>query len=279
MQLYFSLVSMVIAIGFDASTLSSPITGHPSSPSATSSLEISSTALFHSGFPSTSPSSSSSEVSLPSSPVHLTATPLRSLSYFSQTPTPPPSLSAFFPDLATTGTTSSVAIVLFSIPVLLFAPFTSVYESGGMADPVWQPPSGHGMDGLASLPPLLQSIQTVNVTTYVTTTLASIDVFLLWRTQFTGFVIMHHLYGMLDSPIPSLLCISLRLMVRRNPIRPIAICFRSISYFVLSSLLLSPVTPSLRYMTYHICFLFFVNILNLDLVWLAWPVPSTSSVC
>jgi len=61
-------------------------------------------------------------------------------------------------------------------------------------------------DVFGGLPPLPLTIWTVNVTTYVTTVLASVDDFFPWCTQFTGFVIMHQLLGMLDgssSPPPS----------------------------------------------------------------------------
>lgn len=52
------------------------------------------------------------------------------------------------------------------------------------------------------LPPLPPSIWVVNITTYVTTTLASVDDYLSWRTQFTLFVILHGLEGMLDGALP-----------------------------------------------------------------------------
>jgi len=42
---------------------------------------------------------------------------------------------------------------------------------------------------------------TVNITTYVTTVLASVDDYLAWEMQFMSFVIMHQLHGTLDSTI------------------------------------------------------------------------------
>ena len=132
-----------------------------------------------------------------------------------------------------------------------------------MNDPVWQPLFGYGMDGLVGLLSLPQSFWMVNVTTYVTTILTAVDDFLSWRTQFTGFVIIYQLYGMLNG---SIFHPPLHLPMPHGMyslIRPIATDFGSISYFVLSYLLLSPKTPSVRNGTYHICFLF-GDVLSLD---------------
>ena len=53
----------------------------------------------------------------------------------------------------------------------------------------------------SGLPPLPPSLWTVNITTYVTTILASVDDYLSWETKFTSFIIMHQLHGMLDGSI------------------------------------------------------------------------------
>ena len=49
-----------------------------------------------------------------------------------------------------------------------------------------------------SLPP---SLWTVNIMEYIITVLASVDDYLSWETQFTFFVIMHQLQGMLDGTV------------------------------------------------------------------------------
>lgn len=54
------------------------------------------------------------------------------------------------------------------------------------------PPPG----GLPSLPP---TIWTVNITTYVTTVISSLDDYLSWETQFTSFLFMHLLKAMIDD--------------------------------------------------------------------------------
>jgi len=51
----------------------------------------------------------------------------------------------------------------------------------------------------ASLPSLPKPLWTINITTYITTVLSSIDNYFSWETQFTSFVIMYQLQGMLDG--------------------------------------------------------------------------------
>lgn len=53
----------------------------------------------------------------------------------------------------------------------------------------------------ASLPLSLPNIWTVNVTTYVMVVLANVDDYLSWRTQFSSFVIIHQISGMIDATI------------------------------------------------------------------------------
>ena len=53
----------------------------------------------------------------------------------------------------------------------------------------------------SDLPSLPLSLWSVNITTYVTMALASVDENLSWETQFTSFVIIHQLHGMLDQTI------------------------------------------------------------------------------
>ena len=82
------------------------------------------------------------------------------------------------------------------MPLVIIAPysvpsFSASFASYSQPKPTWSTVAGFGLDTLAGFPPLPPTIWTVNVTTYVTTVLASVDGYLSWRTQFTGFVIMH----------------------------------------------------------------------------------------
>ena len=68
----------------------------------------------------------------------------------------------------------------------------------GVLDDIWSLTSLVPLHG-SSLPILPSSLWTVNITTYVMTILALVDNYLSWETQFTSFVIMYQLNGMLDG--------------------------------------------------------------------------------
>ena len=52
-----------------------------------------------------------------------------------------------------------------------------------------------------NLPPLVPSLQTINITLFVITMLASANDNLSWETQFISSVIMHQQQGMIDETI------------------------------------------------------------------------------
>ena len=53
--------------------------------------------------------------------------------------------------------------------------------------------------GLSLLP---SNIWMVNITTYVSVTPTTVDDYLSWHTQFSSFVIMHQISGIIDGMIP-----------------------------------------------------------------------------